>query len=387
MASAPVVAQTQSELGAGATVFHEAGGPLHMTVVTPEVRADVGLSKNIAVTADWTADIVSGASVAVVDAPAGTVDAIGSASVQDVRHVFGAGLRLQDGQSALSAQYHYGFENDYRSSAVEVSAKTDLYDRNTTFQISYARSFDSVCDGPDASAPVVKPRMASSKGCFEDSVDRRERALAIHTLQAAWTQAWTPVFSTQSTATAQLLDGFQANPYRAVNIGRVAAQEHHPENRARYALGLAGRIWLRPLSGALQPLLRFYRDTWDLHSWTAELAYEQTLGRGVRLRGRGRYYGQNGAAFYSDDYVLEPKGQYFTGDRELSPMRSVMLGAQLVWVVPANEQGEVLGFLSGLELVVKADVLKSFFDDFHYDRVAVPNDTALLGALTLMAGF
>jgi hypothetical protein len=206
-------------------------------------------------------------------------------------------------------------------------------------------------------------------------------------VQAAWIQAWTPILSIQTTASAQLLDGFQANPYRAVSIGRAAAQEHHPQNRARYALGVAGRLWIKPLSGALQPQLRLYRDTWDLHSWTAELAYEQTLGGGLRLRGRGRYYGQNGAAFYSDDYVLQPRGQYFTGDRELSPMRSLLLGAQLVWVVPANERGEVLGLLSGLEIVLKADLLRSFFDEFHYDRVAVPNDTAVLGALTFLAGF
>ena len=73
-----------------------------------------------------------------------------------------------------------------------------------------------------------------------------------------------PILSTQLTATALLLDGFQANPYRAVRIGRAAAQEYHPENRARYAAGLAGRLWIAPLSGAVQPALRVYRDTWDI---------------------------------------------------------------------------------------------------------------------------
>jgi hypothetical protein len=68
-------------------------------------------------------------------------------------------------------------------------------------------------------------------------------------------------------------------------------------------------------------------------------------------------------------------------------MQSVMLGGQLVWTIPADDQGEVLGFLGGLELVLKGDLIKSTFDEFHYDRVAVPNDTALLFALTLLAGF
>jgi hypothetical protein len=68
-------------------------------------------------------------------------------------------------------------------------------------------------------------------------------------------------------------------------------------------------------------------------------------------------------------------------------MHSVLLGGQLAWSVPGNSEGEVIGFLSGLELVMKADLLKSSFPDFHYDRVAVPNGTALMGMFSLLAGF
>jgi hypothetical protein len=110
------------------------------------------------------------------------------------------------------------------------------------------------------------------------------------------------------------------------------------------------------------------------------------IGLGLRLRGRGRYYTQTGAAFFSDDYLLEPKGQYFTGDRELSAMRSVLLGAQLSWTVPSNDEGKVL-FFDGLALALKGDMLKSWFPEFHYDRVEVPNDTALIGSVSLRADF
>jgi hypothetical protein len=105
------------------------------------------------------------------------------------------------------------------------------------------------------------------------------------------------------------------------------------------------------------------------------------------MRAQARYATQTAAAFFSDDYVLAPRGQYFTGDRELSPMRSLLLGAQVIWVVPPDEHGEVLGFLSGLEATLKGDLLRTYFSDFRYDRAEVPNTLALLGALELRAIF
>ena len=382
------IAAAQSHVEAGTSFFRESGGPLKMTVVTPEVNADVALSEGIAVNAGWNADIVSGASVAVVDASAARVDAISSASVHDVRHVLGGGFRLQDGQSSLATGYHYGFENDYRSHAIDVGARTELYEHDTALEINYARSFDSVCDAPNASEAVLKGRLDTSVGCFDSShKDRTSRDLSINTFQGAWTQHLAPILSLQTTLTAQLLHGFQSNPYRAVRIGRTAAQEHHPGDRARYALGIGLRIWIEPLSGALQPQLRAYRDTWDIRSFSGELGYEQTIGGGLRFRVRARYYLQSAAAFFSDDYVLAPKGQYFTGDRELSAMRTGLFGAQFAYGVPPNADGDVLGFLSGLDFALKADLLKSWFPDFHYDRAPVPNTAAILGSFTVLAGF
>lgn len=381
------VARADDAIGAGASLFHERGGPLRMTVLVPSAQASVDLGEAVGVRAGWTADVVSGASVAVVDAPAADVDAISSASVSDTRHAFSGGLELRDGDASVAVGFTHAFENDYLSNAFDVTASTDLFERDTTLSISYARAFDEVCDVAGAFDPVMKPRMDSSKGCASNASEREGRELALHSFQTSWTQAWTPVLTMQLGATAQLLHGFQSNPYRAVVIGKTAAQEHHPEDRARYAASGGLRLWIVPLSGALSGSLRGYRDTWDIRSLTLELGYEQTVAAGLRLRARGRYYVQSAAAFYSDDYVLDPRGQYFTGDRELSPMRSLLIGGQMLWAVPPKADGRVLGFLSGLELTLKGDILQTSFDDFHYDRARVPNTTALVWTFELAAVF
>ena len=380
-------ARADTGVAAGTTVFQETGGPLHMTVIVPSATASVDLGQPVTLHVGWTADVISGASVAVVDAPASNVDAISSASVVDTRHAFSGGLTLRDGTASVDLGYSHAFERDYLSNSFSAKARTELFERNTGLEISYARAFDEVCDLAGTFDPVMKPRMDSSSGCFSSGKGRTDRDLTLHALQGGWTQAWTPRFSTQLTLNAQVLHGFQSNPYRAVRIGKTAAQEYEPPDRARYPLGLGARYWIAPLAGALSIEGRVYRDTWGIVSLAGDLAYDQTLGGAFRLRARGRYYTQNGATFYSDDYVLDPRGRYFTGDRELSPMRSMLVGLQLIWSAPPDDKGTVFGLLSGFQFTLKLDLLKTYFDQFHYDRAEVPNTLAEIAALEVRTLF
>jgi hypothetical protein len=383
----PRTVHADATVALGSSLFHEAGGPLHMNVLIPSAAASVDLGQPATVHVGWTADIVSGASVAVVDAPAARVDAISSATVVDTRHAFSGGVTLRDGNASVDVAYSHAFERDYLSNSFAVTARSELFDRNTGLEISYARAFDQVCDLAGKFDPVMKPRLDSSAGCFSDGQTRAARDLAIHTLQVGYDQAWTSHFTTQISALAQVLHGFQGNPYRAVRIGKTAAQEHEPNDRARYSLGAGARYWVTPLNGALGTQLRAYRDTWGIVSWSGEVSYDQTLWGALRLRARGRYYTQTAATFYSDDYVLEPRGQYFTGDRELSPMRSALVGLSATWSAPTDDAGEVWGVLSSFQVTLKGDVLKTYFPEFHYDRAEVPNTLAQIVSIEVRAVF
>src|SRR5690606_2643603 len=211
------------QLDAYSTLFYEFGGPLHMMVITPRANLRIDPIEELSIKASWEADIVSGASVAVVDAPASEVDAITSATqLEDFRNVFTGGLELRSSVGALRASYSYGFENDYRSHSFTVGARTDLFERNTTFDLSYARGFDELCDRfqPSDQEPVTRQRLDTSEGCFTDPLSRMTHDVDLQTFQGSWTQAWAPVFVTQVTLTGQLVDGFQSNPYRAVWLGR-----------------------------------------------------------------------------------------------------------------------------------------------------------------------
>jgi hypothetical protein len=385
-------ASAQSSVDATSTVFYEAGGPLHMLVVNPAAHANVQATEALAIQAGWEADVVSGASVAVVDAPGASsdVDAITSATkLNDFRNVFQGGASLRGDNTRIQAGYAYGFESDYRSNGLSVTAAAELFDRNTTLEIGYGRGWDSVCDleQPQAEKAVERQRMSTSEGCFQKDKGRTEHTIDLHSLSGSWTQAWTPIFNTQWSVSSQLVSGFQSNPYRAVWLGRAAAQEHHPNERARYGTSLSARIWLRPIGGALQLSARAYRDTWDVRSASGEIAYERGFGSLVRLRVRGRYYQQSGAAFYSDDYALMPRGQYFTGDRELSPLNDWQAGARLELTPDVVGPERPLSLLDTLHFVLKADIARYKFESFHYGNAEVPNRRSIFATVSVDATF
>lgn len=388
------------------TFYHEAPTRSNMTVYTPGIAVAVTPVDWMTVRGGYEADVVSGASVATKAGPAYQavnpgVDVITTASVRDLRHAPNGGLSLRKGDVTYTASYTYGTENDYKSHSIFVAARTEAYEHNTQFEISYARNFDSVCDRVQAvnDRPPRFRALEDSNNCFSDADPLRvRRRLSIDGFQATWSQAWTPVFATQLVYTAQLVDGFQSNPYRSVIIAQgLKAQEHHPEHRARQAVALRGNLFIRPLKLAVRVTGRVYRDTWDITSGTGEAEIERYLWEGFRVAARGRYYRQTGALFWSDDYTggdppLGPKGQYWTGDRELSPFSSLGVGLRLTYNLqpaskPGGGPGRFLGIFSGLKLGASADAMQFFYDEYTLAGQEIGNARAYILGMNLSALF
>jgi hypothetical protein len=387
------------------TLYHESPTRSNMTVYTPGVDVAVTPWDWMTIRGAYEADIVSGASVATKAGPAYQAvnpgaDVITTASVKDVRHSPTGGLTLRKGDVAYTASYTYSTENDYRSHSIFVGAKTEAYDHNTQFEISYARNFDSVCDRVQA-AGNTPPRfraLEDSTGCFKTDPLRTTHSLSIDGLQASWTQAWTPEFATQLVYTAQLIEGFQSNPYRSVIVAQgLKAQEHHPNMRARQALALRLNYYVRPIKLAVRLSGRVYRDTWDITSGTGELELERYIVEGVRMTVRGRFYKQGAAVFWSDDYTggdapLGPRGQYFTGDRELSPFWSVALGTRISYAIrptPRPDGGgtRMVGIFTDAKLGASADAIQFSYDEYTLAGTPITNARAYIIGATAGASF
>jgi hypothetical protein len=384
------------------TLFYESPTRSKMTVYTPGADLEVVPADWLAVRAGWEADVVSGASIAVKAGPAYAAthpgaDVITAASVKDLRNQAHGGFTLKKENVSVTGGYAYSTENDYKSNAFNVAARTEMFEHDTQLEISYARNFDRVCDRVQAATdPAVRwHALEDSGGCFTSSnALRTTRAVGTDGFQASWSQAWTPVLTTQLVYTAQIVNGFQSNPYRSVILAEgLKAQEHEPDNRARDALALRANLYLKPIRAALRVGMRAYYDTWNIKSGTVDAELEKYFGESLRAMIRGRFYKQSGAIFWSDDYTggdapLGPRGQYWTGDRELSPFWSWLMGARLTYVIaPSAEKRRLLGLMTSFKIAGSIDIVNFHYDEFTLGGTTIGGARAYIAGLTAVAAF
>jgi hypothetical protein len=391
-------AEAQSAtLDVNSALFVEPSKRSGLTVVNPSATLSVMPNKWLTVLGGYEADIVSGASESLKGGALSNVDIVSSATnFSDTRHALTGGFAITRASTHLRGSYTYGTEHDYRSNAFAVSAGTDFLQKNTQIELSYGRGFDQVCTTAYAASDAASSRLAldSSQGCFTDDKKRASREISLNNFQVGWTQTWTPVFATQLVLSAALQNGFLGNPYRAVVIASAGDQalENHPENRARGALGLRGKYYLRSWATAFSAGARLYRDTWDIFGQTYEVDAERYMLPWLRVLVRARYYNQTKALFWSDDYTggepqTGPRGQYWSGDRELSPLSNYLIGARAVATREGRPGQRVLGLFLSFSGSIGFDLLKTNLRDFTLGGRAPDDTLALLWSIGLRGEF
>ncbi len=379
------------------TVFTEASnsrsgicadkGNCNLTVLHPQTDISATFGSGLSIAGGYALDVVSGATPKVF-----SVDAVSTATrFSDTRHQFKGALTYTRPTADVTAGYSYGWESDYKSSALSVNTRSDILDHQITLGFAYTHNFDDVCDQDNQAAagnPLNRLALASSQNCFkivDGPIGQRTvtHRLNIDSLEPSVTWAATPRLLLQGGATAQILDGFQANPYRQVELGSAARapQESLPTLRQRYALfGRAAYAFPRTRT-ALQTMVRVYRDTWAVEAVTGEVLLNQYLAKFLLLSVRGRVHAQRGATFYRDAHgyrFLGPNSQYWTGDRELTPMENLLFGGKFSYLrIP--ETGTT-SFFREIEAAVKWEGLF-----YHLDSTVAPNADRKLAMIFQLA--
>jgi uncharacterized protein DUF3570 len=335
-----------------------------LTVVHPQADFGIDLGRFVTLDASYAADAVSGATSVIYQA-----DAISSAtSFSDLRHEGTLGLGFHGRRSRISFSATVGTERDYLSRQIGGSASIDLPGRNTTIALAYSHSFDQVCDKDNGMlSPQETKALTGADPCDKSGgifgKDRPGttlwRELSIDTAQATLTQNLSPTMNLQLAGYGQVLEGFQSNPYRRVRVGPNSPQEHIPSTRDRLSISARLNRFLPKLHGAVHFDARFYDDTWRVVGGDVELGYSQYVGKSLLIKLHARVYQQTAAKFFKDAFyyqTLSTAGEYFTGDRELSPVRNATIGGKLTLITLGDDK-PVWGLFDKLQVNVKADML------------------------------
>lgn len=363
--SATAWADDSSEIST--TWYQEArqGNKGGLTVIHPQADIGVSAGETVDLSIGYAADVVTGATAVVY-----SVDAVSSATTfSDTRHEGSLGIGFKGKRSVLNLTGSTGVERDYTSIAVNGSAAIDLPGRNTNVALSYSHNFDRVCDHDNADlGPQERKALVGSEKCPKTAMLVKDemgdetvwRNLSIDTAQATVTQNLSPTSNLQVSWYGQVVKGFQSNPYRRVRVGVNEPQEHIPDVRARTAVEVRWNRFLPKLKSAVHAMARGYSDTWGVNSGTAELAYSQYAGDSLLVRVRARVYQQSASTFFKDAFFYETEssaGEYFTGDRELAPVRNVMLGGKLTLITSEEDDKPVWGIFEKLQFNLKGDIL------------------------------
>jgi hypothetical protein len=378
--TAPARADDPTEASARLTFFREpsTGNNKGITVIHPQVDAASPLGGGLGIAAGWEADAVSGASPALFGHHVG-VDAITQATpFHDFRQQVHGGFTYNRPDAGIGASYAYGWENDYRSHSLSATARDDLYDHNFTLVLSYSHNWDSVCDLDNSAAVTTADLhpLTSSAPCFKPvqsgAVTQPNvvtKPLAIDAVETSLSWSMTPRLVVQGGGTIQILDGFQSNPYRSVGIAGRESQEHEPTYRQRYALFARAAYAFPQWRASGIGMVRLYEDSWAVQAVTGDLAVNKYLSSVMLLTLRGHYHLQSGASFYrnSQQYAtLGPAGQYWTGDRELSPMSNYLVGGRMAFL--RRPQQERSTWFAEMEADVKYELLV-----YHAESGYAPN--------------
>jgi hypothetical protein len=342
-----------------------AGDKGGLQVIHPEADVGQDLGSHVDIDLGYSADAVSGAT-----SPVYQVDAVSNATkFHDLRQQGNVGLGFNGSRVHLNFNGEFGTERDYLSRSFGAAASIDLPGRNTTVAIAYSHSWDQVCDVDNGDAmPLERRALTGSDPCLKTGgVEGKDdpgmtvwHPISIDTAQATVTQNLTPTMNMQIAAYGQVLDGFLSNPYRRVKVGGNSAQENEPDERARWSLTARLNRFLPKIHGAVHFDARFYDDTWRVVAGNVELGYSQYFGDSLLLFFHVRAYQQSAASFFKDAFFYETEssaGAYYTGDRELSPVRSALIGAKIEVFSIAGSDHKVWSLFDRLTFDLKGDVL------------------------------
>ena len=308
--------------------YYDGGG---VTVSGPAVLVRKSAGDNVSVSGRYYVDTVSSASIDVVTT---------ASPYKDRREELGVGIDVLHGNSLASLSMIKSTESDYLANTLGLNVTHDLFGGLTTLELGFSNGKDTV------------ERIHTT---FQEGINRYNFRVGV---SQVLTRSLLAGLSFEDVAEV----GYLNNPYRFARVDGVYFPEVYPGTRDSQAVSLRLVKGFtsegRPVGSSARAEYRYYRDNWDIRSNTLGLAYQRYFGNSWLGELHYRYYQQNAASFYSDNFASEMT--YMARDKELSTFHSHSLGVKWTWYF-ARQRFRLLDRAS---LNLSHDYIYFNYDDF-----------------------
>ena len=240
---------------------------------------------------------------------AASPDVLAAASkYSETRDEYSIGGNYLHENTILNTFYIYSDESDYEGNSAGFDVSHDMFGDMTTVSLGFTYGWDTIMrvDAPD----------------FEEESDRFQ-------YRASISQVLTPTMTASFSYEAIVSEGYLNNPYRFVIINDIPqglGSEVYPGTRTSQAFALrATKYW--DFRGATSLGYRYFTDTWDIKAHTFDFTYSQYIGSRWLTDLYLRYYTQDKASFYSNNFAAPQN--YMARDKELSTFDNYSIGANV----------------------------------------------------------
>lgn len=260
-----------------------------VAIAYPAISVTKQIAQNTSVNGRYLVDMISAASMRSLFRVDGVTSASkrtegGGAFPDEIRHEFTGGITQAIGDVRASVNAIYSTENDYYSRTLAADISIPFALKNTILSLGVVKSWD-----------IVAPDNRSW-----------EKDKNVLSLNAGLTQNITKSWLIQLNLWYSNNSGFLSDAYQVIginNLGRVKFYSPaYPDNRDRRAAGIRTVFALDDIS-SIQVGYRYYWDTWDIKSNTANILYQRYLSENIRGVFGWRIYNQSKAYFFLPEYT------------------------------------------------------------------------------------
>ncbi|MGH0033531.1 MAG: DUF3570 domain-containing protein [Myxococcota bacterium] len=287
------------------------------------MASPVGVDKDVAL--DLVVETMSGASPwAIVPDDEGDLELLMSeASIEDTRvdALLSGNFYNPNGVSTLSAGV--SIEDDYRSLNVGASVQRSFQSKHTT-----------VSAGAGVSIDEIDPVEEHDSFTFDNQffIDRDKDYKQGYTANVGISRVINRNAIIQSNVTYKHSRGYLDDPYKLVFFDDISSfrADRRPGSRHQMSWLTRFRRHSPRFYGTLHLDYRFYVDSWDVQSHTAEVSWFQDIFDWAQLVPSFRYYTQTEADFYKPYYQSLPSVEHYSSDYRLSNYGALAFRAKLV---------------------------------------------------------